>query len=152
MDAATSPSRLYPARPLLAVSIAAFRDGRALLMTRAKPPAQGLFTLPGGLVEAGETLEEACLRELREETGAHAKILGFVDHHAVIERDGAGAVRRHYLIACFAGLWIAGEPRPSEEAADLVWAAPEDWPAMQLTRGLQPLLRRAQRIAEEGRQ
>ena len=61
-------SRTYPTRPYLAVSAAIFRDGRVLIVRRARPPAHGLYTLPGGGVELGETLEEAVVREVREET------------------------------------------------------------------------------------
>src|ERR1700689_4375459 len=62
-------SRTYPTRPYLAVSAAIFREGRVLIVRRARPPAHGLYTLPGGGVELGETLEEAVAREVREETG-----------------------------------------------------------------------------------
>ena len=61
--------RTYPTRPYLAVSAAIFRDGRVLIVRRGRPPAHGLYTLPGGGVELGETLEEAIVREVREETG-----------------------------------------------------------------------------------
>ena len=61
-------SRIYPTRPYLAVSAAIFRDGRVLIVRRARPPAHGIYTLPGGGVELGETLEEAVIREVREET------------------------------------------------------------------------------------
>ena len=62
-------ARTYPTRPYLAVSAAIFRDGRVLIVRRARPPAHGLYTLPGGGVELGETLEQAVIREVREETG-----------------------------------------------------------------------------------
>ena len=65
-------SRAYPTRPFLAASIAVFRDGQVLLAERAAPPAARLFSLPGGLVEPGESLQEAALRELEEETGVEA--------------------------------------------------------------------------------
>ena len=61
-------SRTYPTRPYLAVSAAIFRNGQVLIVRRARPPAHGLYTLPGGGVELGETLEEAVIREVREET------------------------------------------------------------------------------------
>ena len=61
-------SRTYPTRPYLAVSAAIFRDGKVLIVRRARPPAHGLYTLPGGGVELGETLEDAVIREVREET------------------------------------------------------------------------------------
>ena len=62
-------SRTYPSRPILAASIAVFRAGRVLIATRTKPPGAGVWSLPGGLVEAGETIEEAVRREIWEEAG-----------------------------------------------------------------------------------
>src|ERR1700761_8105482 len=95
-------SRSYPSRPILAASVAIFRDGKVLLGERARSPGQGLFSLPGGVVELGETLEEAARREVREETGLEVEISGFVRHNEVVYRDEAGAVPRHFVIAVFA--------------------------------------------------
>ena len=61
-------ARAYPTRPFLAVSAAIVREGRVLVARRARPPANGVFSLPGGVVEAGETLHEAVKREVIEET------------------------------------------------------------------------------------
>jgi 8-oxo-dGTP diphosphatase len=80
-------SRLYPERPILAASVAVFRDGRVLLAARTAPPYDQVFSLPGGLVEPGESLEQAALRELTEETGVTAGIVGFAGHVEIIERD-----------------------------------------------------------------
>jgi 8-oxo-dGTP diphosphatase len=148
VGAPTPDGRLYPLRPVLAVSLAVVRDGRVLLMERARTPLSGLFTLPGGLVELGESLEQACLRELDEETGVAAEIFGFNDHACVIERDAADAVRRHYVIASFVGRWLSGEGRPSAEAAAIVWAAPDDWSRLSLTPGLDRFLVRALEMAK----
>ena len=70
MTSTSTQSRTYPTRPYLAVSAAIFRDRRVLIVRRAQPPANGLFTLPGGGVELGETLVEAVIREVREETAS----------------------------------------------------------------------------------
>lgn len=117
-------SRAYPSRPFLAVSIAVFRAGRVLLATRTRPPFAGAFSLPGGLVETGETLAETALRELREEVQVEARIIGFNRHVESIERDAAGAVERHYVIASFVGAWISGEGAPGPEAGEVLWAPP----------------------------
>ena len=143
--------RLYPSRPVLAASVAVFRDGRVLLARRGRAPLAGLWSLPGGGVEIGESLEQAALRELREEVGVEADILGFNRHVEAIERDDGGRVRAHFVIASFVARWRAGEPRVSEEAAAVAWvdpAAPGDRP---MTRGLPDVLRAARVIAETAR-
>ena len=148
MSDANPNSRLYPARPLLAVSVACFRDGKVLLATRTRPPAKGALTLPGGLVEPGERLSEAALRELREEVGAEAEIIGFNGHAERIDRDDDGRVKRHYVIASFISRWISGEPEPGPEAGEIVWADPYALNGLPLTDGLRALLRRAAGMIE----
>jgi ADP-ribose pyrophosphatase YjhB (NUDIX family) len=143
MSDASTNSRLYPARPLLAVSIACFRDGKVLLATRTRPPALGALTLPGGLVEPGERLTEAALRELREEVGAEAEIVGFNGHAERIEQDQDGRIKHHYVIASFVARWTAGEPQPGPEAGEIVWADPHALDNLPLTDGLRALLWRA---------
>ena len=132
--------RLYPARPLLAASLALFRGDRVLLAQRAVAPMAGRFTLPGGLVEPGETLADAALREMREEVGVEARILGFNRHVEVIEHDEAGRVARHYVIASFVGAWVSGEGTPGPEAKAVVWARRDEIAAIATTEHLAPLL------------
>lgn len=138
--ATLADDRLYPARPILAASVAVLRDGRVLLARRAKPPGAGRFSLPGGLVEPGETLAEAALRELVEETGVTARIVDFNRHVEVIERDDAGAVRRHFVVASFVGLWLSGEGVVGPEASEIVWAAPDEVAALPVTDQLAAVL------------
>ncbi len=119
-----------------------------MLATRTRPPAVGALTLPGGLVEPGERLTEAALRELREEVGAEAQIVGFNGHAERIERDGEGRTKHHYVIASFVARWTAGEPRPGPEAGEIVWADPQALDGLPLTDGLRALLRRAVKMVE----
>jgi 8-oxo-dGTP diphosphatase len=141
-------SRLYPQRPLLAASLAVFRDNRVLLAQRFVPPLANRFTLPGGLVEVGESLEEAALREMLEEVGVTARILGFNRHVEVIERDAQDAVKHHYVIASFVGAWISGEGRTGPEAQAVVWADRDEMLRLPTTDHLPPLLEAAWAIAE----
>jgi 8-oxo-dGTP diphosphatase len=117
-------ARSYPECPYLGVSVAVFRAGRVLLARRTKPPFAGAFSLPGGLVEVGETLEAAALRELQEEVHINAHIVAFNRHLESIDRDSTGKIRHHYVIASFIGQWIAGEARPGPEAREPVWVEP----------------------------
>ena len=79
--------RTYPTRPFLAVSAAIFRDGKVLVVRRARKPALNLYTMPGGVVEAGETLAEAVAREVREETALQIEVLTLAGHREAVMRD-----------------------------------------------------------------
>lgn len=144
-------SREYPERPILCASAAVFRDGRVLLGARRNPPYDAAFSLPGGLVETGETLEEAALREVEEETGVRGEIIAFNGWREVIHRDGDGRVQRHYVIASFAARWLSGEGVPGDELGRVIWADMEEALALPLTAGLPDLLVRARALAEDGR-
>ena len=141
-------SRSYPKHPLLATSLAVIREGRILLATRTKPPAQGLFSLPGGLVEAGETLEQAALRELEEEVGVTASIVAFNDHVEVIDRDENGRVARHFVIASFVASWVSGQGRPSAEAGKVIWARRDEIDGLPTTCGLARIAARAFQVLD----
>ena len=141
-------SRLYPDRPILAASLAVFRDGRVLLAQRAASPSVGRFTLPGGMVETGESLEEAALRETLEEVGVTARIVGFNRHVEIVERDTDGRVKHHYVVASFVGTWVAGEAVVGPEAAAVAWVKRDEVAALPVTEHLLPLLDRAWIIAD----
>jgi 8-oxo-dGTP diphosphatase len=132
-----------PRRPVLAASIAVFRDGKVLLARRGKAPALGLYSLPGGRIEAGERMQDAVLRELFEEVGLKANLVGFVDHVEHIEHGEDGSLRAHAVICAFAGHWEAGEPQLSDEATDLIWVDPLSPGEFPMTRGLPDVLRKA---------
>ncbi len=140
--------RLYPARPLLAASLAVFRGERVLLARRATEPLAGLFTLPGGLVDPGETLEAAALRETREEVGVEARIVAFNRHVEVVQRDPDGTAARHYVIASFVGEWIAGEGETGPEAAAVVWIGRDALKNLPTTEHLPEVLRAAWAIRD----
>ena len=106
--------RLFPARPILAVSAAVFRQGRVLIARRARAPLIGHFSLPGGGVEVGETLAEAIARELEEEVGVKAEIIAFNRHVEAIIPEG-DRIRAHFVIASFVARWTSGNPRLSDE-------------------------------------
>ena len=139
-------SREYPERPCLGVSLAVFREGLVLLARRARPPFAGAFSLPGGLVEAGETLENAALRELREEVRVDARIVAFNQYVESIDRDSQGKIRHHYVIASFAGEWIAGDAAPGPEASETLWAAPSGLAALNCTPHLAAVVDAAEKL------
>ena len=134
----TSP--VQPAHPQLAVSAAIFRDDRILLVRRARSPAKGFYSLPGGRVEFGETLHAALHREVDEETALKIDIVGLAGWREVVPGiSGSG----HYLIMSFAARWRSGEPVLNDELDDFRWLAPDALGHLKLTDGLQQVIQAA---------
>ena len=129
-------ARTYPTRPYLAVSAAIFRDGKVLIARRARPPAHGLYTLPGGGVELGETLEQAVIREVREETALEIEPIELVGFRQAIGRDTEGRVERHFVILPFAARFISGDISLNEELAEAHWLDPAALGGLKTTEGL----------------
>jgi ADP-ribose pyrophosphatase YjhB (NUDIX family) len=131
-----SESRSYPQRPFLAVSAAIVRDDRLLVVRRSRPPAQGVYTLPGGVVEVGETLTEAVAREVMEETGLTIEPVALAGYREAIVRDGDDRVERHFVILCFAARWQGGKPVLNEELSEAHWLRPDELAGLTTTAGL----------------
>ena len=144
-------ARRYPERPFLAVSAAIVRDGQVLVVRRARPPANGLFSLPGGVVEAGETLHQALQREVMEETGITIEPVALAGFRETISRDGEDRVERHFVILPFAARWVAGEPRLNEELSEARWVRPAELEGLPTTPGLATIVAAAfERLEETG--
>jgi 8-oxo-dGTP diphosphatase len=125
------------------VSAAIFRDDRILLVRRARFPAKGFYSLPGGRVEFGETLHQALHREVREETALEIDIVELAAWREVVpSATGAG----HYLILSFAARWRAGEVVLNEEHDDFKWLAPDGLGELKVTDGLPGVIQSARRI------
>ena len=142
--------RTYPQRPYLAVSAAIIRNGKVLLVRRARKPALRLYTLPGGAVEAGETLLDAVVREAREETALAIEPVALAGQREVIARDAQGRVERHFIILSFAARWLAGEPVLSDELDDARWVDPSGLGDYQTTEGLAEIVVAAARLLAHG--
>jgi ADP-ribose pyrophosphatase YjhB (NUDIX family) len=143
--------RAYPDRPYLAVSAAIIHDGRVLVARRARSPALGVWTMPGGVVEAGETLTEALVREIVEETALTIEPLALAGHREVLVRDDDRRVSRHFVILCFAARWVSGEIRLNEELAEARWLRPSELAGLKTTEGLAEIVASAfERLAAAG--
>jgi 8-oxo-dGTP diphosphatase len=139
MSASPDPA----ARPQLAVSAAIFRDGKVLLVRRARSPGKGLYSFPGGRVEFGETLHTALHREVDEETALRIEIVGLSGWREVAPgKPGHG----HYVILSFAARWTGGEPVLNDELDDFKWLAPDALGDLKLTDGLADMLKAASRL------
>ena len=144
-------ARSYPERPFLAASAAIVRDGKILVVRRARPPANGLYTLPGGVVEVGETLMEAVAREVREETALEIEPVALAGFRETIVRDADNRVERHFIILCFASRWRAGDAVLNEELSEARWLDPAELAGLPTTPGLAEIVAAAfERLAEAG--
>jgi 8-oxo-dGTP diphosphatase len=132
-------TREYPDNPQVAVGAIVIRDNGVLLVKRSLPPGKGLWAIPGGRVELGETLQEAAEREVREETGVTVQAVNPVYTFDLIERDDAGRIRFHYVIVDFIADYVTGEPNHGDDAGEARWVTREelhDLPASQTTKKL----------------
>lgn len=105
-------------RPVPAVGVVCFRGDEVLLIQRGTPPRLGEWSLPGGRVEPGEPVQTAALRELKEETGVDAELVGLVDVvDAIFENRAGNLITRHYVLIDYAARWRSGEPVAGDDAA-----------------------------------
>jgi ADP-ribose pyrophosphatase YjhB (NUDIX family) len=137
------PSVSPPSRPQIAVSAAIFRDDRILLVRRARSPGKGLYSLPGGRVEFGESLHAALHREVAEETALTIEIVELAGWREVLPAAAGGG---HYLIMSFAARWLAGEPVLNDELDDFRWCMPDAWSDLRTTEGLPGIVQAARRL------
>ena len=136
-------SPIQPTHPQLAVSAAIFRNDNILLVRRARSPAKGFYSLPGGRVEFGETLHAALNREVDEETALKIEIVGLAGWREVVPGTSGGG---HYLIMSFAARWSSGEVVLNDELDDFKWLAPDAIGDLKLTGGLPEVIEQAQRL------
>jgi 8-oxo-dGTP diphosphatase len=116
-------SGAYPDLPRVAVGAVVFKDDKVLLIRRAKPPAKGLWAIPGGSVELGETLQQAAERETLEETNLTIQATKPVFTFEVIEKDDNNRVRFHYVIIDLVADYISGIPLPGDDADEVRWVS-----------------------------
>jgi 8-oxo-dGTP diphosphatase len=129
--------------PRACVSAAIFREGRVLLVKRRHAPAAGVWSLPGGHIEPGETALDAVHRELQEETAITARIAEIAGLRDVIHRNDSGELIFHRVIIVFCGDWLSGEPEAGDDAAAAGWYDPGALGELATTEGLAEIVRRA---------
>ena len=124
----------YPDAPLIAVGAVVVRDSRVLLVRRGQPPSEGLWAIPGGRVELGETLQEAAEREIEEETGLTIRARYPIYTFDVILRDEAGSVQFHYVIVDLLADYVSGTLHPGDDARDARWVTPDELEGLSVNR------------------
>lgn len=131
----------YPNSPQIAVGAVVFRGNRVLLVKRNQPPGKGLWAIPGGRLELGETLKEAAEREVREETGVIIRAGNPAYTFDLIERDDQGRIRFHYVIVDLLADYISGSPHPRSDACEARWIGPRELDELPVTKSTRAFLK-----------
>lgn len=121
-----------PRKPVAAVGVVCFRGDEVLLIRRGAPPFAGDWSLPGGRIEWGERAADAALRELREETGCDAEIVGLIDVIDGLIGERTPEIEWHYVLIDYAARWTGGAPRGGDDATEAKLFAVEELAALGL--------------------
>jgi len=113
--------REYPDRPLIGVGAIIVDRGRVLVVRRATEPLKGEWSIPGGVLELGETLRTGVIREAKEETGLDIEVCGLIDVVDAIRADHEGKIAPHITLIDYAARWVAGEPVAGDDAMGAGW-------------------------------
>lgn len=135
--------RDYPDRPLLGVGAIIVQNERILLARRANPPLQNEWSIPGGLVETGETVKQALVREAREETGLEIEPVKLVEVFERILRDKEARVQYHFVLIDYLCRVVSGEARASSDVSELVWVAANELESYSVAEETCRVIRRA---------
>jgi 8-oxo-dGTP diphosphatase len=142
--------RAYPDRPIVSVGAVALDGDRVLLIKRGQEPLKGHWSLPGGVVEIGETLEGALAREVLEETGLTIAVGAVVEVLDRIERAGDNRVEYHYVIIDYVCRVTGGAPMPSSDVDDVRWVAHVDLPLYGVTDKVSAVVAKAFQLRDSG--
>lgn len=143
--------REYPERPVVGVGGVVVSNGRVLLVRRGAPPSVGQWSIPGGMLESGETLLEGVRRELAEETSVEVRVLDLVEVFERIDLDGAGKTRYHYVVLDYLCEAIRGEARAGSDVTDVAWVAASEFAPYELTPTATRVIHKAFEMARQKR-
>jgi 8-oxo-dGTP diphosphatase len=132
--------REYPSRPILGAAVLVRRGDAFLFLRRALPPNEGRWTIPGGVVEVGERVEDAAVREALEETGLEVKIDGLLGVADDLHYDGAGKVRYHFVVVDFVGTSESGDVRLNRESSGSRWVGLDGLDGLEMPDNVRELL------------
>jgi 8-oxo-dGTP diphosphatase len=135
--------RRYPKRPLVGVGALIFHRGRILMAQRGKEPLKGWWSLPGGALETGESLDSAVRREVREETGLEIEPLGVFEIFERIMRDEAGTVEYHYVLIDYLCRVAGGALCAGDDVCRVEWVTPDGLQHLQITEGTLAVIEKA---------
>lgn len=135
--------RKYPPCPLTGVGGLIVDEDMVLVVKRENEPGRGLWSVPGGVLELGETTREGAQREIKEETGIDAELDRLLDVIDSITRDEKGVICYHYVLVEFLGHPVGGQLAAATDVKEAIWASLEDLNSLQTTRTLRRLIEKA---------
>ena len=141
-------SREYPAEARVGVGAVILHEGRVLLVKRGGQPSAGKWSLPGGLVNLGETTVDAVRREAAEECALTIRVVGVAGVVDRVVRDDDGRVRYHYVLVDYLAYPKSGAAAAGSDAADVRWVEVERVEELDVTEGLVEMIRRAVALAQ----
>ena len=137
-----SDSRRYPARPILGVGALIFEGDEILLVERGREPLKGYWSLPGGVLETGESLKDGIRREVREETGLEIEPLEIAEVFERIMRDAEGQAEYHYVLIDYICRVTGGTLGAADDSSAVAWVKRGDLGDYKLTEGTLPVIER----------
>lgn len=135
--------RAYPSQPVIGVGAIVLREDEVLLIRRGSAPQKGLWSLPGGGLELGESLDQAIQREVLEETGLEVRVLEFAGVFERITKDDGEAVQYHYVLLDYLCEIVGGALAAGDDAADAEWVNRAAIGDRSLTPGLKDVIEKA---------
>lgn len=140
--------RRYPERPVVGVGAIILKGNKVLLVERGKEPLKGVWSIPGGALETGESLADGLRREAREELGLEVEVGELVEVFERITRDAAGRVEYHFVLADYLCNVVGGSLRAADDAADARWVERSEMAALPLTEGTAKVIEKAFRLRD----
>ena len=134
--------RKYPKQPLVGVGVLVRRGDSVLIVKRRNDPGRGLWSIPGGVLELGETLEDAAKREAKEETGVDIAVDSLLDIYNLIKKDEAGKIRYHYVLVNYLAHYTKGKLTRNAESSEIRWVKANELNCYYTTKTLGKLLKK----------
>ena len=139
----------YPKHPIVGVGAIIIRNGRILIVKRKSEPGKGKWSVPGGLVELGETVGQAVVREVKEECGLDVEVDSLIDVVDSLTKDERGDIKYHFVILDFFVKLKGGKLKPGDDAEEVKWVPLKEVEKYDLTKTFREFLKRNMKILEK---
>lgn len=139
----TTQGREYPEKPIVAVGGVVIHDSRVLVIRRGQPPLEGRWSIPGGILEIGETIAAGIEREMMEETGVRVRVLDLIEIYEKVLRDEEKEPQYHFVILDYACEFVEGTARAGGDVTDVAWVSEQQLESLALTAAAKRVIHKA---------